>query len=36
MTVGYDLATGLGSPKAASFVLDVAAARVAREQSKLP
>ena len=28
---GYDLATGLGSPKALSFVLDIAAARVARE-----
>ena len=36
VTPGYDLATGLGSPKAANFVLDVAAARVAREQIKLP
>jgi len=30
-TPGYDMATGLGSPKAVNFVLDVAAARVAKE-----
>jgi subtilase family serine protease len=31
VTVGYDMATGLGSPKAQSFVMDLAAARVAKE-----
>ncbi len=29
-TTGYDLATGLGTPRAEAFVLDVAAARVAQ------
>jgi subtilase family serine protease len=30
-TPGYDLATGLGTPKAESFVIDIAKARVAQE-----
>jgi subtilase family serine protease len=35
-TVGYDLATGLGTPHAEKFVLDLAAARVAQSKITLP
>lgn len=35
-TPGYNMAAGLGSPNAANFVLDVAAARVAQEPKPLP